>query len=59
MAVEVEVPLGDALYAETGSISDQVINLLNDSGFKPIAFHTERWFGGNPPDVDVLVTRIR
>lgn len=59
VAVEVEVPLDDALYAETASTGDQIFKFLNDSGFRPIAFHTERWFGGNPPDMDVLFTRTR
>lgn len=59
VAVEVEVPLDDALYAETASTHDQIFKLLNASSFRPIAFHTERWFGGNPPDMDVLFTRSR
>lgn len=59
VAAEVEVALDDVLYAETASTSDQIFKLLNGSSFRPIAFHIERWFGGNPPDMDVLFTKTQ
>jgi FkbM family methyltransferase len=59
VGVEVEVPMDDALYAETASTKEQIFEFLNDYGFRAIAFHTERWFGGSPPDMDVLFTRCR
>lgn len=57
LAVEVEVPMQGALYAETASTREEIFGHLEDAGFRAIAFHTERWFGGNPPDMDVLFMR--
>ena len=57
LVVEVEVPLGRGIYAETESTRDEVFAILHRSGFAPVSFHTERWFNGNPPDMDVLFRR--
>jgi len=57
VGVEVEVPMDDALYSETASTRKEIFGFLNDFGFRAIAFHTERWFDGSPPDMDVLFTK--
>ncbi len=57
IAVEVEVPMSNALYAESASTQEEIFEHLTGAGFQAIAFHTERWFNGSPPDIDVLFRR--
>ena len=56
--VEVEVPMDHGLYADPSETREDVFAILRDAGFEPAAYHTERWFDGRPPDIDVLFRRF-
>lgn len=57
IAVEGEAPMINVLYAESASTREEIFEHLSLAGFRAIAFHTERWFNGSPPDIDALFTR--
>lgn len=56
--VEVEVPMDHGLYADSSEAREDIFAILRDAGFEPAAHHTERWFDGRPPDIDVLFSRF-
>lgn len=57
LAVEVEVPLEHGIYDDSQATRSSVFELLRDAHFEPVCYHTERWFDGRPPDMDVLFRR--
>lgn len=56
--VEVEVPLDHGLYTDSSVARNDIFGILRSAGFEPAAYHTERWFNGRPPDMDVLFRRF-